>query len=373
MVASSLELLLRKLTLPVFLTVSTLQPVLARGDEEPSPAVSSCISSENCGGPVECFRCGRELDEQGKYREAAEYFKKAREQEPDFFRRSIFLFNIGLEYEKVGDPDSAIPYFELYKQEGPDMLNLEFQRRREEARKMGQRKESFEVPTLEDIDRWIMALKFYSQGKKHQREMKYHEAIQLYRQALLDYLSPACRVELLKDLGVTYESNGQFQDALNQYQLYLRQAGESSQDHVDIETRFKKLQQKLEEQNRSLVSVDPNKPVNMRPVPPPVWQQHRWSMIFGGASLALVGAGIRFHYAGQAQFDDFKESCGKNGCPESDINKVSNKFDIRDALYITGGLTAVAAGGLLLREYFRSPPNHRQKIEVNQNGVKICF
>ncbi|HTV25535.1 MAG TPA: hypothetical protein VMG12_42860 [Polyangiaceae bacterium] len=80
------------------------------------------------------------------------------------------------------------------------------------------------------------------------------------------------------------------------------------------------------------------------------------SWVLGGVAVVGVGAGAVLRIVGNSDFDSMKEGCAAQGCPESDIDKLEQKFVISNVAFGAGA--AAAAGAVLW--YLLDAPSREQ-------------
>ena len=351
----SLETVLRRSTLPVFLSLQLL-----------APAVHAQTPVYDCG-PTECMEKARTLDEQQDYLQAAEYLKKASAQvvEKDFLAKALMLYNIGLEYEKAGSPARAMDYFQLYNQENPAQLITEAQRRAADAVQRGDAPKVIDLPTEEDIDQRLTALNAYHKGKQFDEHGEFDNAINQYKTALVvGYLSKAGRIAIFRDLGKAFDHNHQIQEALRHYKLFLEQTNVRP-ERLEIEARVAELEKQYE---ISAIVVPPPKE---KAVSPSYWQRHVPSSIAAGAAVIAGSVGVGLHFAARNSQRDLENSCGDMGCTPSQVSDLHQQFKVADYLMISSGVVFTVAATLFGYETLR--PKHPKSVNLTPTGVKLTF
>jgi tetratricopeptide (TPR) repeat protein len=100
------------------LLVALLGPALALAQDEPTPSADDERARE-------LFQNGRVLHEEGRYEDAI----AAWEEGYRLSKRPLFLYNIGNAYEKLGDLEHAIEYFNRYRAFAPEEERVTLERK----------------------------------------------------------------------------------------------------------------------------------------------------------------------------------------------------------------------------------------------------
>ncbi len=326
-----------KMGIAATLTTMFLLPTASRAQEPTTEPASECQTSR------ECFDEGVKLCDLRKYTDAGRSFERALDIEVDQFRKGILEYNIGNVYERAGDPDRAIVYFQFYLREDIDALAILAK----------QRNKNFVPPTSGSVRQWVKGLEIYSAGKKAHSKGNYLEAVELYSQAIQTEISDTARLSLRRDIAISYEMAAQADLAIKNYDSYLQAAGETAADYIEIKQRVATLRQKLTSPKEAVPTEIPSPAVVVPPIPtvvpaveePSFWAQHRVSAILAGTSLASLVAGGGMRYAADAQLDDLKKSCAgtREGCSDGDIDSVATKYTASRWLFGIGIGLAVSA------------------------------
>ena len=87
--------------------------------QAPRPAFAD--DDANRSAAAKAFAAGQDADKKGDYRRAIEHYLRAYERKPHHFA----LYNIGIDYERLGQYREAAAWFERYKREAPASPELD--------------------------------------------------------------------------------------------------------------------------------------------------------------------------------------------------------------------------------------------------------
>ncbi len=348
-----------------------------------SPAHADSPSRQSvCGTAQDCYQIGAEKYGRGEYQAALILFQESYRQTKDRQARTTLLYNIGSTYAILREPEMAREYFSLYFAGTRDAIERK------------------------NIKTTIDAMSLYMEGKEQYAKRNYAAALETFKRVYERMAQTKnFRSVLLLEIGQTYEKVGKRKLAADYYALYLDEAGDKAQERKEIEEKIRNLKA---EENRTEENRAGEKGALLEPVPPHAaaelpakpaeveaiagsapslpeksfLQKHSWSISAGAIGVASLLGGLTAGYLASSKYDDLKNSCGRTGgCPDEDVDGVGTLATMANALYVTAGIAAIAAGTLYWRENSptrksapsSSPSSSSSSFHFTPQGLEVKF
>jgi tetratricopeptide (TPR) repeat protein len=200
-----------------------------------------------------------------------------------------------------------------------------------------------------------LAKKHYELGEKLYQTSAYQEALQEFEKAYKLEARPA----LLFNIARCHEVMGQLEQAVSNYELYLKRDPYASNRSV-VESRVANLKRRLKQQPAKppAAAEPPQPPQPPPPAPGPTERPASWRATTGwialGVGAAALGTGIAFTVLAASKADEY-ESGVKEGKLYYELEEIDNtgaQYEkVQISMLVVGGVGVAAGAGLLLWHY----------------------